>query len=243
MTNMYQALVIGLPDSLFISLQALVAQYHLQFTAATTLQSASQLLSSTVFHILIVNMDYLRNIQQVNWLSNLRHISFAPVIVLSEAPEQDLTSSVELGADICVSSKLPHTEIAGLIHAQLRRYTEYNHYDNPNVGEVAAFQKGDIFIDPARYVVKVRGRLVNLRPREFSLLLYFMRNPGVVLASERICEQAWGMEMGYNRGVAQPIHLLRQAIEPDPENPIYIHTVYRKGYCFTANNVETCDKC
>ena len=240
---MYQALAIGLPDSLIISLQTLMTQYHLRFTVASTLQSASRLLSKTEFHLLIINMDYLRNIQQVNWLSSLRHISFAPVIVLSEVPEQDLTNTVELGADICVSSKMSHTDIAGLIRAQLRRYIEYNHNNNPNISETAAFQKGDIFIDPARRIVKVQGRLVSMRPREFSLLLYFMRNPDVVLSSTQICEQAWGMEIGYNQGVAQPIYLLRQAIEPDPEHPIYIHTVYRKGYCFTASNVETCYKC
>lgn len=102
---------------------------------------------------------------------------------------------------------------------------------------------GDFFIDPARRIVEVCGRLVNLRPREFSLLLYFMRNPHIVLTSEQICEHAWGMEGSYNQGVAHPIRLLRKAIEPDPPKPIYIETVHRVGYRFTACKVETCDMC
>lgn len=239
---MYQALAIGLSDSLLSDLQFLLQQ-HLQLTTAVTLHTANQLLSEIAFHLLIVDLEYLRNIQQIHWLSSLRHTSFAPVIVLSDTPEQDVTSTVNLGADICISNKWPHTEIAELAHAQLRRYTEYNHYNNPEGVEVAAFRLGDIFIDPPRHTVAVRGHSISLRPREFSLLLYFMRNPDIVLNAEQICEQAWGMEGSYDHGVAQPVHILRQAIEPDPENPIYIHTVRRVGYRFTPNYVETCEFC
>lgn len=240
---MYHALAIGLSDGLLADLQVLVLQHHLRFTVASTLQMANRLLSETMFHLLIVNLDYLRSIRQIHWLSGLRHSSFAPVIVLSDTPEQDLTNAVDLGADICISSRCPHTEIAELVHAQLRRYTQYNHYDNPINGEISAFQEGDIYIDPARYIVKVGRRPINLRPREFFLLLYFMRNPNIVLTSEQICSQAWGMEGTYDHGVAQPIHILRQAIEPDPEHPIYIQTVRLVGYRFTPNNVETCETC
>ena len=127
--------------------------------------------------------------------------------------------------------------------AQLRRYLVYNHYDEPGHAEAAPFQVGDIFMDPPRRIVEVRGQKVSLRPREFAMLLYFMRNPHITLTSEQICEKAWGMEGSYSRGVSHPIRVLRTAIEPDPENPIYIETVYRVGYRFTAHKSETCDKC
>ncbi len=65
----------------------------------------------------------------------------------------------------------------------------------------------------------------------------------IVLNSEQICGHAWGMEGSYNQGVSHPVRLLRQAIEPDPINPVYIKTVYRVGYCFIAFCVETCDMC
>lgn len=232
---MYHALAIGLPDSLLTDLQNLFLQHHLQFIAVATLQAASKHLTNMIFHLLIVDLEYLKTIQQTHWLSTLRQTSFAPVIVLSDTPELDLTSAVDLGADICISRKWPHSDIAELAHAQLRRYTEYNHYDDPDHSEVAAFQKGDIFIDPARHMVEVRGRPVALRPREFLLLLYFMRNPDIVLSSEQICEKAWNAEGNYNHGVAQPIRILRLAIEPNPDNPIYIKTVYGVGYRFTPN--------
>ena len=137
----------------------------------------------------------------------------------------------------------PYGVLFSVAAAQLRRYTDYNHYDEPEGAETAPFQAGDLFIDPPRRRVEVRGQPVELRPREFNLLLYFMRNPGIVLTTEQICEHAWGMEGGYNQGVAHPVRLLRLAIEPDPKHPVYIETVPRVGYRFTAHRGETCESC
>ena len=102
---------------------------------------------------------------------------------------------------------------------------------------------GDVYKRQARRIVMVQGRSVDLRPREFSLLLYFMQNPKIVLTAEQICEHAWEMEGSYNRGVSGPIALLRKGIEPDISNPCYIETIPRIGYRFTAYRDETCDDC
>ena len=150
--------------------------------------------------------------------------------------EIDVGPAVEAGADICLDSNLPPPVISILLWAQLRRYTAYNHFDAP---ETAPFQIGDIGIDPSRHLVWVSGKQVALYPREFSLLLCFMRNPRRILNQDQICKYAWKKE--YPQDVAPSIHMLRKKIEPDPANPIYIKTVYRVGYRFTGNSVETCD--
>lgn len=239
----YRALTIGLADDVFSGMQTVLTASKLCLIPSLTVRDASLQLEQQIFHLLIVDLEYLRSIGQVNWLGGIRRISFIPVVVLSDNPEQDTHPMVQMGADICVSGNQHLSVVADLAFAQLRRYTEYNHYRTPVYAASAAFQVGDIFIDPARHIVEVQGQAVNLRPREFSLLLLFMQNPNVVLTAEQICEHAWGMEGSYNRGISQPIYLLRQAIEPDPENPIYIQTVYRTGYRFTASKVETCDIC
>lgn len=239
----HHALTVGLADDFSSALQSSLSSHNLYLTPALTVRDANHMLERQAFHLLIVDLEYLREILQVDWLIGIRRITFIPVIVLSDNPEQDTHSMVQIGADICVSGKDSHSVIADLAFAQLRRYTEYNHYCAPGIVASSAFQVGDILIDPARHTVEVRDRTVNLRPREFSLLLFFMQNPNIVLTPEQICEHAWGLNGSYNRGVSQPIYLLRQAIEPDPENPIYIQTVYRTGYRFTADKVETCDIC
>ena len=239
----YTALTIGLTDELFTGIQTLLAVHNLQLIPSLTMNDASQLLNKQIFHLLIINLEYLRNIHQIEWLTGIRRISFIPIIILSDTPEQDLHPMIKIGADICVSSANSHSAIADFAHAQLRRYTEYNHYNDPRSVEDSPFWVGDIYIDPPQREVKVQGQKVNLRRREFSLLLYFMRNPNIVLSSAQICENAWGMAGSYNQGVSHPIRLLRQAIEPDPKQPVYIQTVHRFGYRFTPNHVETCDKC
>ena len=241
----YSALTIGLPGGLLGKLKKLIFQYqnNVFFTESFTAQEAGFLLTRQIFHLLIADLDYLRNTHQSDWLTGIRRTSFVPVIVLSDTPEEDINSVVQLGADMCISGKWPCSMIADLAYAQLRRYTEYNHYSDPNGAEVSAFQIGDIFIDPARRTVEVCGQPVSLRPREFSLLLYFMRNPKIVLTSEQICEHAWEMEGSYNRGVSGPVALLRKAIEPGIANPRYIETIPRIGYRFTAYHDETCDDC
>lgn len=239
----YSVLTIGVPDELLADLKKLIAQYRLRFIMSPTVQTANQMLTRQDFHLLLVDLEYLRSVHQTEWLAGIRRISFVPVIIISDTPEKDVKRMVGLGADMCVSGKWPCSMIADLAFAQLRRYTEYNHYSDPGKAEISPFQVGDIFIDPARRIVKVQGQSVNLRPREFSLLLYFMQNPKIVLTAEQICEHAWEMEGSYNRGVSGPVALLRKAIEPDIANPRYIETIPRVGYRFTAYSDETCDDC
>lgn len=239
----YHVLAMGIKDDLFSYLQNEFSSWGLRLSDVSSAHETERLLEQETFHLLIVDLDYLRSIQQSEWLAGIRRISFVPVVVLSSDADADFSNMIRLGADICVSNELPHTIIAEVAVAQLRRYVAYNHYDEPGHTETAPFQVGDIFIDPPRRIVKVCGQAVNLRPREFSLLHYFMRNPYIALTSEQICENAWGMVGGYDHGISHPIRLLRQAIEPDPKNPIYIKTVYRIGYRFTAHNSETCEKC
>lgn len=233
----------GIDPNLFLHLKTAFSPCGFRFSNASSVHEIERLLEQKTFHLLIVDLDFLRNIQQSEWLAGIRRISFVPVIVLSSTPEEDFSGMVKLGADICIPNQLPHETIAEIVMAQLRRYLAYNHYDEPGHAEAAPFQVGDIFMDPPRRIVEVRGRNVRLRPREFALLHYFMRNPHIALTAEQICEEAWGAGGSYNRGISHPIRVLRTAIEPDPENPIYIETVYRVGYRFTAHKSETCDKC
>ena len=236
----YSVLTVGLSDKLVAALQTLIIQYDLNFTTSLTTREANRLLERRVFHLLIIGLDYLRTIQQADWLTDIRHISFVPLIVLSDTPEQDINNMVQLGADMCISGKPPFAAIANHACAQLRRYTEYNHYDNPANTEAAPFQIGGIYIDPARRVAEVYGQPVTLRRREFSLLLYFMRNHDVVLTPEQICEHAWRME--YTQSVGQSVHELRKQIEVTPNHPRHIQTVYRVGYRFVSYFDETCGR-
>lgn len=236
----YHVLAMGISDDLLLYLQTVFSPFGFRFSDVSSAYEAGRLLRQETFHLLIVDLDYLREIQQDNWLAGIRRISFVPVIVLSSTSESDFSNIVRLGADICIPNQLPHTTIEEIAMSQIRRYVAYNRYCESCHAETTPFQVGDIAVDPARRQVWVRGQLVTLLPREFSLLLYFMRNPDIVLTQEQICEHAWKKD--YVQDIAPAIHNLRQQIEDNPASPVYIKTVHRAGYRFTGHFSETCDK-
>ena len=235
----YRALTIGLTDELFSGIQAVLTSSNLRLTPSWTVRDAGHMLDQQTFQLLIVELEYLRNIGQTDWLDRIRQITLIPVVILSDNPKQDTHSMIELGADLCVYGKDPYSIIADLSFAQLRRFTEYNQNHSPADPENAAFRMGDIFIDPARRIVEVSNQIVNLRPREFSLLLYFMQNPNIVLTADQICENAWGM--AYTQPVGKSIHELRKQIKEKTGQSCHIQTVSRVGYRFMANYGKTCD--
>ena len=233
----YQVLAVGLKSDLLSHCKEHFVKRNTGLKSTINISEAVRILEKDSIHLLVLDMEYLRSIRQSDWIANIRYVSFIPIIVLSDTPEADAGSIIEAGADVCYDNKLPSSVIAILLSAQLRRYTEYDHFHKP---KTAPFQVGDIAIDPGRRLVWVRGEQVKLRPREFNLLFYFIQNPDIVLTAEQICDHAWGVVGNYNRGISHPIYLLRKAIEPDPANPVYIKTMNRVGYYFAANHDETC---
>ena len=108
----YRTLAIGLSDELFHTLREAVIQYKLQFTTSPSVRDASRLLNRQIFHLLIVDIDYLRNVQQIDWLNGIRRNSFVPLIILSDTPEKDTNGMIRLGADMCISGKWPSSMIS-----------------------------------------------------------------------------------------------------------------------------------
>jgi DNA-binding response OmpR family regulator len=88
-----------------------------------------------------------------------------------------------------------------------------------------------LVIDPERHEVIVRGKKVELTLKEFELLSFLARNPGRVFPREELLERLWDYEfLGDSRTLDVHIRHLREKIEVDPSNPIYIKTVRGVGY-------------
>ena len=231
-----QILAVGLKTDLLSHCREYFMKRHTELKNTLNLSEAVSILKREPVHLLVLDVAYLRSKKQGDWIANIRYVSFIPIIILTDVLEADVASCIDAGADVCFDNKLPASIITLLLSAQLRRYTEYNHFQEP---ETSSFQVGDIAIDPAHRLVWARGEQVNLRPREFNLLLYFMQNPDVVLTADQICEHAWKKD--YLQSVVQSICDLRKKIESNPADPTYIKTVYRVGYRFTTHHDETCD--
>ena len=238
----YQVMMLDVRKNFYYALKHRLGGMDVNFTMALTMQDAAHLCAEQPFHLLI--LEFSDSILCSEYFIALRRVTFAPVIALLDKYNVEKARSVvQAGADLCIDPKWPIDLAVDHIMAQFRRYTSYNRSETQQDCGDSFIQRGDIYLDPQRHVVRVRERSVRLRRREFLLLKYFMVSPKVILSAERICEQAWGNEGCYISGVSSPIAILRKAIEPDPVHPIYIKTVKTLGYYFTAYNSETCDIC
>ncbi|MCX7682103.1 MAG: response regulator transcription factor [Anaerolineae bacterium] len=162
-------------------------------------------------------------------LEMLREVSNVPVIMLTvRADEEDKVRGLELGADDYITKPFGAREFVSRVKAVLRRT------QSPVASGEALLQIDDrLSVDFNNREVIVEGKHIKLRPTEFRLLYHLIENAGWVVPYETLLAKVWGYEY---REEIQYLRLyityLRQKIEPDPSNPIYILTERGVGYRF-----------
>ncbi len=165
----------------------------------------------------------------------LREETKAPILILTaRTDEVDKVLGLELGADDYMTKPFSMRELLARVRALLRRVRldrEEAIAEGAAPSEKLIF--GNLFIDLARREVFLDGKPLNLKPREYDLLVFLARNRGIVLSRDLILERVWGWDYaGGTRTVDVHIRWLREKIEPDPENPTRIVTVRGIGYRF-----------
>ena len=154
--------------------------------------------------------------------------SDTPILVLTARVEKtDKVLGLELGADDDVTKPFSMRELTARVNALLRRSEKTG--KGPEIIRVS-----DITLDLGGHVVEVGDQVVDLTPSEFQILASLMTAPGKTFSRIELLEklgEATYLE-GYERTVDVHVHNLRDKIELDPSDPIYIETVYGTGYRF-----------
>jgi DNA-binding response OmpR family regulator len=156
----------------------------------------------------------------------LRKDSNIPIIMLTARDETtDKIVGLELGADDYVTKPFDAKELVSRVKAVLRRY------EGNSTGASKKIQAGDLTIDIERRLVSRGEQNIELTPIEFDLLLLLARHPGRVFSRLQLLDSIQGDAYeGYERTIDSHIKNLRKKIEPEPEKPAYIITVYGVGY-------------
>jgi two-component system KDP operon response regulator KdpE len=170
-------------------------------------------------------------------LQLIRETSTVPVIMLTaKGEEDDRVKGLELGADDYVTKPFSPRELVSRVRAVLRRTETAN----------SGSEGGQIIVDDhlkmdfGRREVKLDGELVKLRPTEYRLLYHLVQNAGWVLTYDQILAKVWGYEYRDEpHYVRLYINYLRQKLEKDPANPIYILTERGVGYRFVDYKKES----
>ena len=155
----------------------------------------------------------------------LRKDSDVPIIMLTARDETtDKIVGLELGADDYVTKPFDPKELVSRVKAVLRR----SEGKEVTQGRLTV---ADLSIDVEKRQVYHGAEAVELTPIEFELLRVMAENPGRVYQRMQLLDRVQGDAYeGYDRTIDSHIKNLRKKIEPDPEHPRYIITVYGVGY-------------
>jgi DNA-binding response OmpR family regulator len=150
-----------------------------------------------------------------------------PVIMLTaRGQEIDKVIGLEMGADDYVTKPFSIKELLARVRAQLRRATR-------QVAEVEAYSFGEVALNFRRYEATRGDQQLELSPREFELLKYFIQHRGETITRDQLLDDVWGYDnYPFTRTVDNHIAKLRQKVEAVPADPKYIITVHRVGYKF-----------
>jgi DNA-binding response OmpR family regulator len=174
-------------------------------------------------------------------LRTLREDSTVPVLLLSARGEEiDRVLGLELGADDYLSKPFAMRELVARARAMIRRsritieeaIRDQAPADATARGTIVA---GAVVIDPVSRQVRVGGELVDLKPKEFDLLVYLAKHPGVVLSRDALLREVWGYAFPVDtRTIDVHVRGIRQKIEVDSSQPELIETVRGYGYRFAV---------
>jgi DNA-binding response OmpR family regulator len=145
------------------------------------------------------------------------------LMVTARGQEDEVVLGLKLGADDYVKKPFSVAELMARIETLLRRASAGGVPDGANIGDLA--------IDFVRHVATRGEEPVDLTPKEFELLRYFVAHRGAVVSREALLNAVWGYDsMPNTRTVDAHIVKLRQKIEDDPHVPRHLLTMHGIGY-------------
>ncbi len=160
----------------------------------------------------------------------IRQQSSVPIIMLTARGElMDRVVGLELGADDYLPKPFEPRELVARIHSVLRR--------SKKIDETLPQVFGRLEIDFSRQLATLDGRDVELTTNEFAALAMLAATPGKVFDRDQILQELRGIDCdAFNRSVDITMSRLRQKLDDNPKNPVFIKTVWGTGYVFIGES-------
>jgi DNA-binding response OmpR family regulator len=192
-------------------------------------QKALELLEHEKIDLAIIDV-MMPKMDGVQLCMKIRDSRNLPIIMLS-AKNQDMDKVLGLsaGADDYLAKPFNPVELLARVRAQLRRFNELN----PNANSAGILKCNGLTLYLENHKATLDDKEVRLTPTEFSILKLLWENKGIVFSTDRIYNRIWSEEeYEVDNTVMVHIRNLREKIERDKKNPVYIKTVWGVGYKF-----------
>ena len=238
----YQVLVVEDDETLRETLEYNLRNQGYDVLAADNGYAALELARARQPDVLLLDL-MLPGIDGFEVCRILRKEMSLPILMLTARTEEvDKDIGLEVGADDYLTKPFSMRELLARVKALLRRVELIREemVVQPEAGRPAldtppteTLVFGNLAIDETRREVRIDGRPIRVKPKEFDLLLFLARHRGIALSRDLILERVWGWSFdGNSRTVDVHIRWLREKIEPDPANATRIATVRGIGYRF-----------
>jgi two-component system, OmpR family, KDP operon response regulator KdpE len=179
---------------------------------------------------LVITDLAMPNMSGLKLCQRLRETSAVPIIILSvKGDEATKIEALDAGADDYLTKPFGMGELLARVRATLRR--------SPATSpEATTIEQGNFFVDLESRAVQVDGKEIRLSPKEFDLLVFFIRNSGKVLTHRKLLAKIWGGNYTDQTEYLRVfIRHLRKKVENDPAKPRYILTEPWVGYRFNPD--------
>ena len=201
------------------------------YDGAEALQKASE----NQYDIILLDV-MLPKLSGLDVLQQIREFSAVPVIMLTaKGEDMDKILGLDYGADDYITKPFNILEVTARIKAIIRRVAG-SRRDRGDEDE-RILENGDLRMDFDNRRVTVSGKEINLTSKEFELLELLATHPGKVYSRSMLLQTVWGKDYpGDVRTVDVHIRRLREKVEPNASEPVYVQTKWGVGYYFRQND-------
>lgn len=219
-----QILIIDDDTDFSAILSDLLTDYGYGVTCAQSASEAYDLLSKQTYHLLLLDIN-LPDATGFSLCEELRRVSTVPVIFASaRTSETDRVNGFEIGGDDYLPKPYSMKELLARVNALIRR--TYGFFTEE---QVVSF--GSITVNLTERTVTRNNVPISLSLREFDLLAYLCRHKNTALKKDTLLSGVWGAFSSVEPStLTVHIRWLREKLEDDPANPVFIKTVYKVGY-------------
>lgn len=196
------------------------------------LELLSEDIDLVILDIMMPGISGLRTCEEI------RKRSYVPVLFLTaKAQESDKLIGLMVGGDDYLPKPFSYAELLGRVKALVRRYNIYLGRVNDSAEAEEWISSGEIRIHKSFNSVFIANKEVPMSDIEYHILLLLMQHPKMIFSAQKIYENVWDEPYFYSCNSTVMVHIrkLRVKIENDPKNPIYIKTVWGKGYKFDTD--------
>lgn len=218
---MEKLLLVEDDPTLIRMLTSFLTTENFQITSVTGQKAASEAMEEDLPDLALVDISLAEG-NGFAVCANAKELGVPVIFLTASSDEFSVVSGLDMGADDYISKPFRPRELVSRIRSVLRRVGKRQ----------SIITLGDLSVDTDKGTVTRNGKEIYLSALEYKLFLVFLNNRGQVLTRDKLLEEIWDSAGDYvgDNTLTVYIKRLREKIEQDPQNPVYIKTVRGLGY-------------